>query len=166
MNKRMRTVGKGMNKKMTMEVDDRDRELLAAAQSGVPPTKHPFREIADRLGWDEGEVISRLQRLSDSGHIRKFGAILSPKQMGYVSLLAAVDVPEDRIDRTAEIINAFQGVTHNYVRDTSPNIWFTMTESDESTLDSNLRKIEGQVGSGVIRMPMTRSFKIGVKLDL
>lgn len=151
---------------MRTEADARDRELLSAAQSGVKPTRHPFMEIANRLGWDESEVISRLQGLSDSGHIRKFGAVLAPKKMGYVSLLAAIEVPEDRIDQAAEVINAFPGVTHNYIRDTTPNIWFTMTEIDEPTLDSNLRKIEEQLGSRVIRLPMTQLFKIGVKLDI
>jgi siroheme decarboxylase len=151
---------------MSSRADDRDRELLAAAQSGVAPMNRPFKEIADRLGWDEAEVITRLQKLSDSGHIRKFGAVLAPKKMGYVSLLAAIEVPDDRIEHAAEVINAFPGVTHNYIRDTIPNVWFTMTEVDEPTLDSNLRKIEEQLGSSVIRLPMTRLFKIGVKLDI
>ena len=118
------------------------------------------------MGWDEDEVISRFRDLIDSGHIRKFGAVLAPKNLGYVSLLAAMDVPDDRIDQAAEIINSFSGVTHNYVRDTNPNVWFTMTEADGSTLDANLRRIEELVGSPVIRLPMTRLFKIGVKLDI
>jgi siroheme decarboxylase len=151
---------------MNSGTDDRDRELLIAAQSGVSPTSRPFKEIADRLGWEEAEVISRLQRLSDTGHIRKFGAVLAPKKMGYVSLLAAIEVPEDRIEQAAEIINAFPGVTHNYIRDTIPNVWFTMTEIDQTTLESNLGEIEKQLGSSVIRLPMSRLFKIGVKLDI
>lgn len=151
---------------MTMDVDGKDKELLVAAQSGVEPTKRPFREIADRLGWTEEEVILRMQRLQDSGHIRKFGAVLAPKKMGYVSLLAAIDVPEDKIDEAAKVINAFHGVTHNYVRETTPNIWFTMTEENSQTLEANLKFIEDTVGSSVIRLPMTRLFKIGVHLDI
>lgn len=151
---------------MSAEPDDRDRQLLGLAQSGIPLSKRPFEAIASKLGWDETEVISRLERLSESGHIRKFGAVLAPKKMGYVSLLAAIDIPAGAIDRAAEVINAYPGVTHNYIRDTVPNIWFTMTEIDEPTLDANLRHIEERLGSPVIRLPMTRLFKIGVKLDI
>ena len=151
---------------MTSEIEEKDKELLRVAQSGVSPAKRPFKEIADRLGWTEEEVISRLQDLQDSGHIRKFGAVLAPKKMGYVSLLAAVEVSEERIDQAAEIINTFKGVTHNYVREATPNIWFTMTETDAPSLESNLKLIEEKIGSKVIRLPMSRLFKIGVNLDI
>ena len=57
--------------------------------------------------------------------------------MGYVSLLAAVDVPDERVDPVAEIINSYRGVTHNYVREARPNIWFTMTEPDTSAPESS-----------------------------
>ena len=78
----------------------------------------------------------------------------------------AVDVADERVDPVAEIINSYRGVTHNYVREARPNIWFTMTEPDQQSLDSNLAEIERRIDAEIIRLPMTRLFKIGVKLDV
>ncbi len=151
---------------MTHELNDRDREMLAALQEGLPLTSRPFAAIADLLDWSEEEVLERLEVLVGSGLVRKVGAVLNSKKLGAASTLAAVDVPEDRVDEVADLINSYHGVTHNYLREGHPNIWFTMTERDPDTLRSNLDEIERDVGADVLRMPATRMFKIGVKYDL
>jgi len=147
-------------------IDDMGRQLLAALQEEFSLTSEPFEPIALKLGWSVEEVLSGLEAMLESGHIRKFGAVLSPKNIGFVSLLAAVEVPDDSVDNAAEVINSYSGVTHNYVRDTKPNVWFTLTEVDQETLESNLAEIEGKLDASVIRLPMTQLFKIGVKLDV
>ena len=151
---------------MTDDLDDRDKEMLAVLQEGLPLTSRPFAVIADELDWSEEEVIERLEVLVGSGLVRKVGAVLDSKRIGAVSTLAAVDVPEDRVGEVADLINSYHGVTHNYLREGHPNIWFTMTERDADTLRSNLDEIERDVGAEVLRMPATRMFKIGVKYDL
>ncbi len=151
---------------MTHELNDRDREMLAALQEGLPLTSRPFAAIADLLDWSEEEVLERLEVLVGSGLVRKVGAVLNSKKLGAASTLAAVDVPEDRVDEVADLINSYHGVTHNYLREGHPNIWFTMTERDPDTLRSNLDEIEREIGADVLRMPATRMFKIGVKYDL
>ncbi len=151
---------------MTYDLNDRDKEMLAALQEGIPLTSRPFAVIADMLDWSEEEVLERLEVLVGSGLVRKVGAFLNSKKLGAASTLAALDVPEDRIDEVADLINRYHGVTHNYLREGHPNIWFTMTERDADTLKSNLDEIERDVGADVLRMPATRMFKIGVKYDL
>ncbi len=151
---------------MTHELNDRDREMLAALQEGLPLTSRPFAAIADLLDWSEEEVLERLEVLVGSGLVRKVGAVLNSKKLGAASTLAAVDVPEDRVDEVADLINSYHGVTHNYLREGHPNIWFTMTERDADILRSNLDEIEREIGAVVLRMPATRMFKIGVKFDL
>jgi len=151
---------------MTTDMDERDREMLAILQDGLPLTSRPFEVVADLLDWSEEEVLERLDRLVTSGHVRKVGAVINSKRIGAVSTLAAVDVPEDRIDEAASIINAYPGVTHNYLREGHPNMWFTLTERGPELLEANLARIETDIGADIIRMPATRMFKIGVKYDL
>ena len=112
---------------MTDDLDDRDKEMLAVLQEGLPLTSRPFAVIADELDWSEEEVIERLEVLVGSGLVRKVGAVLDSKRIGAVSTLAAVDVPEDRVGEVADLIISYHGVTHNYLREGHPNIWFTMT---------------------------------------
>ena len=115
---------------------------------------------------DEEEVITRIKKLQESGFLRKLGAVINPAKIGYVSLLSAINVPEDRIDAVAEIINSYPGVTHNYIREGEPNLWFTLTEPDMDTLNRKLDEIQERTNIQMIRMPMTRKFKIGVKLAI
>ena len=135
-------------------------------QDGLPLTSRPFAVIADLLDWYEEEVLKRLEGLVGSGHVRKIGAVINSKGIGAVSTLAALDVPEDRIDEAAAIINAYPGVTHNYLREGHPNMWFTLTERGPELLKANLSRMETDIGTKIIRMPATRVFKIGVKYDL
>jgi DNA-binding Lrp family transcriptional regulator len=151
---------------VNVHIDDRDRDLLRVAQDGLPLEPRPYSAIASRLGWSEEEVISRLEALLEAGYVRKVGAVLSSKRMGGVSVLAAADVPDDRVDEVASIINSYSGVTHNYLREGRPNIWFTLTERDPEALDANLSTIESAIDAPVIRMPSTKMYKIGVRLDL
>jgi DNA-binding Lrp family transcriptional regulator len=151
---------------MTEQMDERDAEMLAALQEGLPLTSRPYAAIADLLDWSEEEVLERLRVLVTSGLVRKVGAVINSKTMGAASTLAAVDVPEDRIDEVATIINAYPGVTHNYLREGHPNMWFTVTERDPESLDANLKRMEKDAGATIVRLPATRVFKIGVKYDL
>jgi DNA-binding Lrp family transcriptional regulator len=151
---------------MTSELDPKDSVLLRTIQESFPLVERPFQDIARRIGWTEEEVISGVRVLTDSGLIRKLGAVLNPRNMGYVSTLAAVDVPDENLDVAASVINEYSSVTHNYQREGSPNLWFTMTEPDRSTLEEHLAEIEKKIGLPVLRMPVTKMFKIGVKLDI
>lgn len=151
---------------MDRKPDDRDRELLRVLQEDFPLSSRPFLDAAIRLGWDEQDVLSRLEKLTASGTVRKVGAVLSPKKMGYVSVLAAVDLPDEKVDEVSEIINSYSGVTHNYLREGHPNLWFTLTEPDGATLEKHLGEIEERTGYPIIKLPATKVFKIGVKLDI
>jgi DNA-binding Lrp family transcriptional regulator len=148
------------------ELSQDDISLLRALQEDFKVSKRPFLEIAEALDWTEQEVITRTRKLVDSGMIRKLGAVIAHRKMGYVSMLAAIDVPPEHVEEKAKVINEFNGVTHNYLREGHPNIWFTLTEADEQTLDKHLQDIEKRVGTKINRMPAIKMFKIGVKLDI
>jgi DNA-binding Lrp family transcriptional regulator len=151
---------------MSYSPDEKEMKILSAIQDDFPLSRRPFLDIANRLGLEEDEVILAIGNLRKAGMIRKMGAVINPKKIGYVSLLAAATVPEDRIDLVADIINEYPGVTHNYLREGEPNIWFTLTEPDSGTLEINLKNIEERIGVPLLRLPMTKKYKIGVKLDI
>jgi DNA-binding Lrp family transcriptional regulator len=151
---------------MSYIADENEMRILAAIQEDFPISKRPFLDIANRLELEEDEVILKIKHLRKLGLIRKMGAVINPKKIGYVSLLAAATIPEDHIDSIANIINEYPGVTHNYLREGKPNLWFTLTEPNSETLDENLKNIEEKIGVPILRLPMTKKYKIGVKLDI
>ncbi len=151
---------------MNRVLSDMQKKLLVILQAGIPVTEQPFLAAANQLGIGEQEVISLVQDMIAGGAIRKLGAVINSKALGYKSLLAAMDVAEENIDNVAAIINKYSSVTHNYLREGSPNLWFTMTEPDQERLDRHLAEIEETTGLPIIRMPADKTYKIGVKIDI
>jgi DNA-binding Lrp family transcriptional regulator len=98
------------------ELDDTDRALLNRIQSNFPVTPRPYLTIAQELGLTEKDVLKRIARLRQESIIRRIGGNFVPEKLGFVSTLCAANVPEDQIERFAEIVNRYPGVTHNYWR--------------------------------------------------
>lgn len=148
-------------------LDDIDRKILNRIQSDFPITPCPYETVAEELGLTEGEVITRLTRLKKKGYIRRIGGNFFPEKLGYVSTLCAARVPEDKIDRFAETVNRFPGVTHNYQRDSSYNIWFTFIAPSMETIEENLSQISRETGiTDILNLPATDVFKIRAQFDL
>lgn len=82
-----------------MGVTERQARLLAAIQDGLPLVEEPFTAIADALGMDPVTVLRELAALRESGVIRRFGAVVRHRELGYVANAMTVwDVPDPRLD--------------------------------------------------------------------
>lgn len=144
-----------------------DKKLLQRLQDCFPVAANPYAVIGAELGMDEQEVLSRVARLKEAGYIRRIGPIFNSGALGYVSTLVALDVPPEKIDAAAEIINRYTGVTHNYVRSGRFNIWFTFTASSSGRLEAALQEIRGQTEArDMLLLPSARLFKVNVHLPI
>ena len=142
-------------------IDDIDRAILNRIQSDFPITSRPYHRIAEDLGVSEREVLKRVSRLKAAGIIRRIGGNFTPEKLGFVSTLCAAKVPEDKIDQFAEVVNRYPGVTHNYRRENTFNIWFTFIAPSMDEINANLEQIAAQTGvTDILNLPATRVFKI------
>ena len=149
------------------EIDDADKVVLNRIQSDFPITSRPYRTIAEDLGLSEGEVLKRVSRLKASGIIRRIGGNFSPEKLGFVSTLCAAKVPEDKISQFAEVVNRYPGVTHNYRRQNTFNIWFTFIAPNMDEINANLEQIAAETGvTDILNMPATRVFKIRAEFQV
>jgi DNA-binding Lrp family transcriptional regulator len=143
------------------EIDDVDKAILNQIQSSFPITSRPYRTIAEDLGLSEAEVLKRVSRLKSSGIIRRIGGNFKPEKLGFVSTLCAAKVPEDKILQFAQVVNRYPGVTHNYRRENTFNIWFTFIAPSMDEINANLEQIAAETGvSDILNLPATRVFKI------
>lgn len=149
-------------------LDDKDKMILNRIQSDFPIAARPYLEIANDLGLNEDEVIQRVQRMKEDGIIRRIGGNFGPEKLGYCSTLCAAQVPSDKIDEFAEIVNSFPGVTHNYLREHPLyNVWFTFIEPTREIIEENLKEISRRSGvEKIINLPATIVFKIRAHFDL
>jgi DNA-binding Lrp family transcriptional regulator len=99
------------------DLDTVDRRLIVATQAGLPRVSRPYDALALELGIAPEEVLRRLQRMLDTGVIRRIGAVPNHYAIGYTANGMSVwDVDDSRIDELGVQVGALQFVTHCYRR--------------------------------------------------
>jgi len=145
-----------------------DAQLLTLLQTEVPCTERPFADLAGKLDATEAEVIERIRQLKTDKIIRQISAIFDTRSLGYASSLVAARIDPARVDEAAVIINQHPGVSHNYRRDHTFNLWYTIAISPLSKLglEKTVELLHRQSGAESTRLlPTLKLFKIGVKFD-
>jgi DNA-binding Lrp family transcriptional regulator len=98
-------------------VDETDRRLLAAIQHGLPLTPRPYAEVGTSLGLSEADVIARLQRLKETGVIRRFGVVVRHHELGYrANAMVVWDVPDAQVTELGRCLAGFDFITLCYRR--------------------------------------------------
>lgn len=147
-------------------MDNIDKRLLSITQKDFPIVSRPFQEIGAKLGITEEETLNRLKKLKEQGIIRRLGAIMDSRRLGYKSTLCAMEVPEGKINQIAEIVNGYIGITHNYLRNHRYNMWFTLITPSEEHLVKTLKDIEQKTGYKIYSLPAKKLFKIKVNFHV
>ncbi len=99
-----------------------DREIIKALQEDFPLCEEPYKILAQRAGVSEEEFLQRVQDFVDEKKIRKMGAVLRHREVGFkVNALCAWEVPPENLDDVAKIMSGHPAVSHCYDRTTAPN---------------------------------------------
>jgi DNA-binding Lrp family transcriptional regulator len=152
---------------MVTKMDDIDKAILNRIQTRVPLTTRPVEPIARELGTTESDVLTRIFRLKETGIIRRIGGNFVPGKVGFVSTLCTAQVPQEKVDLFAQTVNAFPGVTHNYIRENTFNVWFTFIAPSMEMIRENLARISEKTGiKRILNLPATHVFKIKAKFDV
>ncbi len=98
-------------------IDDVDRQLIVATQKGLPLDPRPYKLIAEQIGIPEKEVRQRLERMLDSGVIRRIGAVPNHYRLGYrANGMTVWNVPDEKIHELGQKVGALEFVSHCYQR--------------------------------------------------
>ena len=105
-------------------LDELDRRLVLATQDGLPLVSRPYHRLGEMLAVPAVEVQARLQRMLDSGQIRRIGAVPNHYAIGYTANGMSVwDVADQRVDTLGALVGALDFVTHCYRRPRRPPDW-------------------------------------------
>jgi DNA-binding Lrp family transcriptional regulator len=139
--------------------------LLQAAQDDLPLTERPFAALAADHGVGEEELLETLRQWLHSGVIRRYGALVSHRKLGYeCNALVLWQVPPERVAEVGQLFAADPEVTHCYERAPAPDLPYNLytmihahSEEDCRRKADNLSRV-----SGVVTYEMlvsTREFK-------
>lgn len=151
--------------RQAVTLDDLDRALINAFQGEFPISERPYAEAGAALGMSEDEVLSRLQRLRETGVLTRFGPMFQIERMGGAFCLAALAVPEEDFDRIADQVNALPQVAHNYRREHRLNMWFVLATETRNGIDEAVQVIEAATGLNVHAFPKEREYFVEMRLQ-
>ncbi|MFH0775176.1 MAG: AsnC family transcriptional regulator [bacterium] len=138
-----------------------DRRILDEIQRDFPVCQRPFKALAERLSLDEDEVFNRVCDLKERGIIRRIGASFDSRKLGWTSTLVAMKIPSYLLEKTQDLLNQYDEITHSYLRDDEYNLWFTVIASSTEVICSILSQIQEKTGvSEMLNLPVIRRFKI------
>ncbi len=147
---------------MKLSIDPKERMILDIIQTDFPIAPRPFDMIGDRIGLTGAETLAIVRALQQKGVIRRIGANFQSRMLGWKSTLCAASVPEDRIESFVEVVNEYPGVTHNYLRRHTYNVWFTYIGPSWGRIKKDIEEIRTRTGMQVLNLPAKRMFKIQV----
>ncbi len=150
-------------------MDELNCRILEALQNDFPLSERPYEIIARSLQIPCDELWNRVQRLIAEGVIRRIGASLDSRKLGFCSTLAAVSSRADLVEQAAKIIGRFPEVTHSYLRIDKFNIWFTIIAVDEERIEYILEQVRTSLSlesSQVLNLPMKHLFKLNARFNV
>ena len=150
-------------------MDELDEKILMELQNDFPLSCEPYQIIADRLGIGVDELWRHVEQLIDSGVIRRVGASLDSRQLGYCSTLAAISVEDSIVEQASEIIGGYSEITHSYLRSGRFNIWFTIIASNNEIIENIIEEIQSALSlesSQILNLPMKRLFKLNARFNI
>ena len=99
-----------------------DKEIIKVLQEEFPLCEEPYKILAERVGITEEEFLRRVKELLDEKKIRKMGAVLRHREIGFkANALCAWKVSPDKLDETASVMSSNAAVSHCYDRTPAPN---------------------------------------------
>ena len=125
-----------------MEFTEKEQAILRIVQKNLPDTLTPYADIAAAVGATEEEVLELLQRLKDSGAIRRFGASIKHQRTGWAhNAMVAWVLSEEQADEVGAKAAEHPRISHCYFRPSNYPGWnytfFTMIHgrSEQECMD-------------------------------
>jgi siroheme decarboxylase len=155
-------------------LDDTDRRIMLATQAGLPLTARPYHAVAEKIGVDADEVMTRIERMRRDGVIRRIGAVPNHYALGYRSNGMTVwDVADDAVDALGERVGALQFVSHCYRRPRRPgwpyNLFAMIHARSRAEVEDRVAEIAALIGPAARARDVLYSVRIlkktGVRLN-
>lgn len=101
---------------------DLEKRIIREAQGDFPLVPRPYAEMAARAGTDEATFLRTLSAWAESGVVRRVGAHLRHREVGYkANAMSVWEVEEARTADLGAILAERPEVSHCYERPSAPD---------------------------------------------
>jgi DNA-binding Lrp family transcriptional regulator len=105
-------------------VDEIDRQIILATQSGLPLVEEPYQALAEQLGLDAETVMARMQAMLARGVIRRIAAVPNHYALGYkANGMSVWNIPDDLVSDYGQQVGSLDFVSHCYHRPRHLPLW-------------------------------------------
>lgn len=139
--------------------------LIRAVNGPLSIEARPFAPIADAAGVSEEQVLERLRAWREDGTIRRFGARVNHRQLGFdANGMSVWDVPPENEDAVGRFMSDQPEVSHCYVRPRSDswpyNLYAMIHGKSEESVRAVAERIAQHAGlSGYRVLFSSKEFK-------
>ncbi|MDR1378143.1 MAG: hypothetical protein LBJ36_03745 [Synergistaceae bacterium] len=151
-------------------LNEETRSILGLLQRSFPIVSEPFELTARKVERSVPQLLKRLRNLEEARILRKIGASLHHRRMGYnVNTLVAWVINNEDIIDVAKRAASFPWVSHCYIRKVVENtlhhpwlysLYTILHAPNESSLIEQLRVMKDSLLTrDMITMPMVRELK-------
>lgn len=127
-------------------MDEINVRIIKFIQDDMPLTSAPFKDIADRIGISEKELIERIDNMQKKGIIRRFGAVLRHHKAGFtVNAMTAFKVEDDKADEAGRIMAGFKEVSHCYLREVPEDFAYNLFAMIHAASEEELNEVIGKI---------------------
>ncbi len=129
-----------------------DYEILQLIQDGVPVTREPFKEAADKLGMTQEELVERVKAMNENGLIRRFSANINQRKLGITANAVVVwNIPEVKMEASVPVFLKRGEISHIYERRVYPgrweyNLYTVVHDYDRESVERFAKKIADEIG--------------------
>ena len=107
---------------MKNEISDIEQKVLAVLQHGLPESQSSFKDMAEKIGIDTGQLLAVLKDWKQQGKIRRIGAIVNHFKVGLgCGAMVVWQVELARTEEVGKVLAEFEEVSHAYERRTYEN---------------------------------------------
>jgi DNA-binding Lrp family transcriptional regulator len=146
--------------KVENQLSDIEQKILAAIQHGLPESKNPFKEIAEKIGIETDQLLQVLQEWKEQGKIRRIGAIVNHFKVGLGGGAMVVwQVEPEQTDSVGKLLAGFKEVSHAYERRTDEkwpyNLYTMVHGKSEDDVLKTVQRMSRACGISNYRMLVT-----------
>ena len=105
-------------------MDEIDRQIVAATQAGLPIVSQPYHKVAAELGLDPADVMLRLERMAETGVIRRIGVVPNHYKLGLsANGMTVWDIDDGLSLELGRKVGGLDYVSHCYLRPRRLPVW-------------------------------------------